>query len=593
MADEMIFTTDGTNRVTVSFRDVSGSAPRERIRVALNSPIDFYADSVLDLPGDSQIDLLDWVEVMVCFDLDVGVSSWHCYLNHIDKTGTATLTTVADVNWDTAPTDMTLGATATGTLPLGGSLQEVWCSAGYVDWSVQVNREAFTTQDGQPKDISNGGLYDAGLGVAPFLYIKGKAGFDATDNLAPGVTGDFAEIGSVTDEGTYPLHPGASLPTGSLDDDTFTFADALLGDETLVPPGSYGLQQQFLDVADKSIHNAIGSTLLQRMVTSPTNLVPVEIRTADAALNGYTSAFKGGVVKNTDAYDRALDTLSTPTPPVGVRSRLGKIVHDGVRIHNTGHGFDPLRYTLGLGVNEPLDTGDGSWEIRNSWVSYGRWAAINNDHFMSGTIEDCLIDGCHTFMRCRNPASSVDRTQNIIEIRNCLIWLRMLPYPFGHGGEQLPSYPLASPGSGTAWGHGPIFDWHTNGPAVKIYDSTFYVEYYPATTGDNADWIANADDNLGFINSFGTKLIDASNVKLVWAGPGSTWPGTIPAAHSSAFTTYTYTEDPDNPDTHFFTPRNDWITAHPVVGTVGDTDFDGAIDWSTQTNAPYIDYPTF
>ena len=163
----------------------------------------------------------------------------------------------------------------------------------------------------------------------------------------------------------------------------------------------------------------------------------------------------------------------------------------------------------------------------------------------------------------------------------------MLPYPSGHGGEALPSVPLGPGGANTAWGHGPIFDWHTNAPLVRIHNTTFYVEYYPATTGDNADWIANAADSLGFL---GSKLVAASGNTIVWAGPGE-YPGTIPAAHSAAFTIYNYDDDPDNPKTHFFIPRNNWIVAHPLVGTVGDSLFDDAI--TTYTDPPFADYPSF
>ena len=596
MADEVIFDSGGTSRFNIKWTDPDGSTPRHYIRVALNGPVDFYVDTQVDLPGDPDVDILDWIEILFSVDLDVGASSIRFYLNGYNKEGALGTLTAADVQWDTAFNALTLGAKTGGTLVLGGSLAEFWLSSGYVDWSVLANREAFT-MDGVPQDISNGGLYDAGLGVDPVLYIKGAAGVDGTTNYAPDTAGDFLEVGSVVEEGTYPIWPGSTLPTGSLDDDTFTHADAVLGDTTYVPPGGYGLQQQFFDIERRALHDAVGSTILQQMRTSPTNTVPLEIRSPSTSGGDLRSSLKGGVIKNTDAYDLALDTARTPAP-VGVRTRLGAITLDGVRIHNCVDSFDIYRNIASAGPN--TDQGDpetalgafSSFELRNSWISYGRDAAIANQHFMSGTIEDCLIDGCYTFLRCNNPVSSVDQSENLIEIRNCLIWLRMLPYPPGHGGEALPSYPLAAGGANTAWGHGPIFDWHANAPRVEIYDSTFYCEYYPSTTSDNADWIANADDNLGFINQWGSKLIGASNNIIVWGGPGA-FPGTIPAAHSSAFTTWTYDGNPNAPDAYFFTPRNSWLTAHPLLGKVGDTMFDDALDYSTFTNQPYADYPTF
>jgi hypothetical protein len=589
LADEVIFDSDSTHRINIKFRD-PGSAPRDHIRIALSGPADLVVDSAASLPNDGDVDILDWVEILFSVDLAVGASSVNLYLNGVDKLDTVTTLNDVLIGWPTFLTDITIGAITDGTLSLGGSVQELWLSNGYIDWSVGANRTGFTSA-GVP--VSLGALLDGGTTVEPVLYINrrvnGPSGNNARENAAT-TGGAFTEVGAVTEESTYPIYPGSTLDVGFRDDDTFAVADALLGDTTQVASGGYGLQQQFLDVADLSIHDMIGATALQQMETSPTNAVPVEIRSSATATGGVRSALKGGVVKNTDPKDLALDTALTPSASSGVRSRIGSIIYDGVRLHNVVNGFDLYRHTASAGVDEDPETGVGNFfELRNCWLSYGRHIAVRNSEYMSGLIEDCLIDGAHTFLSCNNANATVDAKPSFVEIRNCLIWLRMLPYPQGHGGETLASFPLDSSGSDTSWGHGRIFDWDTtNGPNVKIFDSTFYIEHYPATTGASSDWSAGAAAALSFL---GAQLTGAENVKVVWGGPGS-FPGTIPSAHAAEFSTFNYSDTSTHPDTHFFTPRNDWIANHPLLGTVGDSLFDAAISWPP-TNPPYANYPTF
>lgn len=585
MAHENIFDSDGTHHINVKFRDDGGA--RDKLRFAIDNPVLFTAESVTGLTTDPDINLLDWMSVMMCVDLGVGASSFQCWISGYDKTGSVSTLVDQNIEWSTKLNELAIGALQTGDIGLGGSLQLLWVSSGYVDFSVAANRAKFVV-DGVPQDP--GASKDYGTGVTPFLFLENEVGGSPGPEVNSASTnGAFNIIGVLEDDGTYPLLPGATLPSGigALLDDTFSWADALLGDQYLIASGGYGTQQTFT-AHYGDIFDAIGVTILQRMQSSPTNRYPVTLASPVDSV-GDNCAMKGGVVKNTDDYDRALDVAVTPTIPAGIRSQVNNVVFDGVRLHNVIDGIQVELWPGSNGADQDRDT-VGTFEVRNSWISYCRRNAINNPHHLSGIVEDCLIDGCYTFMSAANPTATVDSSASFVEIRNCLIWLRALPYPLGHSGEELGAYPFAA--NQTAWGHGPIWDWSSLAPGVKIYDSVFYIEHLPSTGGDAADRLAQAPDTLGFINQYGTKLLDASNVTIVY-GRNVAYEGTIPSGFSSEFTIHTYGDDPDNPKTYFFLKRNQWILDHPLVGVTGVSLFDGSLNYDGFSNQPFADYPSF
>ncbi len=85
----------------------------------------------------------------------------------------------------------------------------------------------------------------------------------------------------------------------------------------------------------------------------------------------------------------------------------GRQVIDGARIHNVQDGWRP-RETPEFRPRAYPNT--GSFVMRNCYVTGVRDDCIENDEFIPGTVEDCLIDGTFTFYSEQNETINGVRT---------------------------------------------------------------------------------------------------------------------------------------------------------------------------------------
>jgi len=160
---------------------------------------------------------------------------------------------------------------------------------------------------------------------------------------------------------------------------------------------------------------------------------------------------------------------------------------DGIRIHNVFDGFNV--------ANSP------GFTIKNCWVTYNRDDAIENDGFMSGTIDDCLFDGLHVFLSSVNPSSTTpDGSANVVKVSNNLIRMERTPGPREYGGSCDPNKE----------GYGAIFKyWDGRAPKVELHNNIFLLPPQTFTTKQAL---------LGI--EAGGKLKSCSGNVLVWTGDG-------------------------------------------------------------------------
>jgi len=197
-------------------------------------------------------------------------------------------------------------------------------------------------------------------------------------------------------------------------------------------------------------------------------------------------------------------------------------------------------------------------------------------------------------LKATNGGSTQDHSvERSIVIRNCLIWLRRLPYPQQHPtGGTLGTDPI----NGTdedIWGHGRLFNWIDNGPLVKIEDCIFYIEDYGALAGAYGTWPSAAASTIGILADNPNNLGECSNNKIIFGHPSDTYSvNWIPAAQQSAFTITNFSADANAPQ-EFFAARNRWLAEHPLVMGTGQAIFDNPIDYGASLIQPYVPYPTF
>jgi hypothetical protein len=163
---------------------------------------------------------------------------------------------------------------------------------------------------------------------------------------------------------------------------------------------------------------------------------------------------------------------------------------------------------------------------------------IENDHLLSGLVDDSLFDGCYVAFSARPSAEIVDSgfdgSGNVWTIQNSLVRLEAMPGPDG--------------GAPTDLGHGGFFKWHSwndptlsLSPKLALYNNVFMAEQVGEVGGSR----------------MGTppgQVIDCANNIMVWLGPGA-FPGTLPGC-------FTVTSDRSVWDAAVA----DWLDRHPYVG---------------------------
>jgi len=198
---------------------------------------------------------------------------------------------------------------------------------------------------------------------------------------------------------------------------------------------------------------------------------------------------------------------------------------DNVRVDDVEDGWHPRE--------RPYPTNKGVMHMKRAYMTSIHDDCIENDHFMSGTIEDSLFDGAFTFLSEQNQ-NSLTNTMGSDEDPH--IYLKNVYVRLSQ---------INAPGSYTV---GRWFKWQPYGATnhdLDITDSVFAVDRAPTNKKGNVQW----DPNLSFppgTTFHGTNYI-------LWLGSGP-YGGQKPSG-------VTFLEGQAAKD-KWVQVRNDWLASH-------------------------------
>jgi hypothetical protein len=199
---------------------------------------------------------------------------------------------------------------------------------------------------------------------------------------------------------------------------------------------------------------------------------------------GREACFLGGVFVGQQSRDLTWeDVKNIGGAAVQLRQKGGAVVN-GIQVDNIEDG-------ISLRSADPSDpnSGDG-WVLKNSYMTYIRDDAIENDDMSAGKIFDVLFDGVFVGFSADRDGSQPDQSSERIVFDHALIRLQKMPTA---------QYGLD---------HGFLLKWHSYAPRPVIRNSVFYVEDSAA-----GDWPA------------GTVI---ENSILIWNGEGTLSLGSMP-----------------------------------------------------------------
>jgi hypothetical protein len=175
--------------------------------------------------------------------------------------------------------------------------------------------------------------------------------------------------------------------------------------------------------------------------------------------------------------------------------------------------------------------GCDDFTLRSSWLSDIRDDAVENDYLQSGTIEDCLFDGCFSGISIDPGDRSETGADRSLAIRRCLI--RMQPFPTERG-----------------LSHGSPFKTSDSSPMLKVVDTA----------------IALSSPNMRFRRLARTwaKLAESRNNLLLWL-PEEALPEGFPTL-PQGFQIVTGKEAQDL----WMRRRREWIDKNPRVASFPD-----------------------
>jgi len=173
------------------------------------------------------------------------------------------------------------------------------------------------------------------------------------------------------------------------------------------------------------------------------------------------------------------------------RRQSWEAMHD---MNNAGVAFDTPGFLLeGVRVDNVTDgvrVQEGTFTLRDAWLSYVRDDCVENDHLHAGLIEDVLFDGCYVGVSERpTDGAGYDGRAEVLTVRKALIRLEPMPRP-ADGSDGL--------------GHGGFFKWDTLATSLALHDNVFMAEQDGAT-----GTLAMPDG-----------LTSCSNNVMVWLGAG-------------------------------------------------------------------------
>jgi hypothetical protein len=207
----------------------------------------------------------------------------------------------------------------------------------------------------------------------------------------------------------------------------------------------------------------------------------------------------------------------------GIRSYLsGPMTYSYLRVHNIEDGLQPREVAANM----------GSWILHDSYFSAMRDDCIEDDDFMPGTVQDCLMDGVRAFISEQNESrssfSSIGPDESpFINVARCYVRIHT-----ANAGNDGPGHFFKWQGRGVQ-NHTPV-----------ITDSVFALEQKPAQCWESA--------------SFPPDTVFIGTNYVCWLGPGS-YPGQAPAA----VTVLTG----DQAQSKWTRARNAWLTAHGMTSS--------------------------
>lgn len=255
------------------------------------------------------------------------------------------------------------------------------------------------------------------------------------------------------------------------------------------------------------------SVLSCKVGALPTNAYPMVIRNSPG-VHFIGGRFDGQVPLSSDWQQTYCNSAA-----LLVRDGTNSATIEGVRARRC---WDGIRF---------IEQADG-FRLKGSWLSEIRDDAVENDYLVSGTIEDCLFDGCFSGISLDPASNKLDGTDQIVTIDRTLI--RMQPY-------------LAR---GEVTHQAPIKVAETS-PKLRITGSIFAL---------------SSPNMRGFprLRRAWQRLIESRDNTLLWL-PDEPIPSTLPLP-PSGFRLLTGADA----RAYWDRARQRWVTAHPEVNRFAD-----------------------
>ncbi len=254
-------------------------------------------------------------------------------------------------------------------------------------------------------------------------------------------------------------------------------------------------------------------------------------------------SFIGGVIEGTQPLESSWQESKAANGGGITLNALNSVI-DGVRMHNL---HDPI---------VPLE--GNAFTLKNSWISFSRDDAIENDGFASGWVEDCLFEDTYCFYSARNtrpdsrkqaeaPGGGKD---SVVVFRDNLIGLGNLPGANSMATELGETY-HNTPGLGHFWKQS-----DPRNPNIELVNNIFYIpKPHPAQNPHRYSVVPQG-------------LVHAEGNIVVWMGEG-----VYPFPHPG----FKVISGPEG-QAFWEQARADWIARHPKVGRVeGDPGYDPEI----------------
>lgn len=183
-----------------------------------------------------------------------------------------------------------------------------------------------------------------------------------------------------------------------------------------LPPGTVidATRASFTVANSRNINPSSGASC--EVGELPLNTYPVSIRDSPGV------RFVGGLFDGKVPLRSTWRATYCNSAAILLRSNSSGPVVEGVRVRRC---WDGVRFADGA----------SDFHLRASWLSDVRDDAVENDYLYSGTIEDCLFDGCFSGISLDPASKSRDGSGQELAVDRCLIRMQAFPTERGmsHG----------------------------------------------------------------------------------------------------------------------------------------------------------------